>query len=416
MSSMIGLPRWTESIRFRLSLTYALAVFAGGSILIGGLYIWQVRQLNEPLLTQRSTVVVDTETGQPLGVQILTNTPERDQALRNFERSAYLLTLDKLRRGSLFALGVLFFVAFGTGWLLAGWALRPVNRMAMVARDITATDLSRRIGLPGPEDEMKHLADTFDAMLDRLQAAFEDQRRFVQDASHELRNPLAAARSSLELVLEDPAANAAELRNSAEVAHRSTERMAGLVDDLLIQARVGVPEVIRSDVNLGELAAEIAEELQATAQLRDLELVAESPEAAVTVRGDGPALRRAVSNLVSNALRLAPADSTVRIDVTRHGGWANIAVQDSGPGLSADDRTCVFDRFWRGEQQGNGTGLGLSIVKQVTERHGGSVRVDSVLDVGSTFTMELPISARSRVSRPTGGAVDNGTTASATTV
>ncbi len=387
---MVGAPRIFQSIRFRLSLTYALAVFVCGTALIGGLYMWQVNQLDEPVLFLGRIELLHPVTGQPVEI-LLTDGDPRQEAMQIFEYNAYLLALDNLKKASLAGLAILFFVAFGTGWLLAGSALRPVHRMTMVARDITTTDLSRRISLPGPEDEMKSLADTFDAMLDRLQTGFEDQRRFVQDASHELRNPLAVARTNLELALSDPNAEADEIRASAEVAMRSTERMAGLVDDLLVQARSGMPEVPRTDVDLVALGQDLVDEFSGTAAKRDLSLQLVAPLAPLVVKGDGTALRRAVGNLIGNAVRVAPSGTVVNLSVARGDHCAVVSVADEGPGISQADQQQVFKRFWRGEGSTGGTGLGLSIVQQITERHGGTVAVQSALGHGSTFTMKLPI-------------------------
>ncbi len=387
---MIAAPRWTQSIRFRLSLVYALAVFISGSMLIGGLYMWQVNRLDEPELITGRIELRHPVSGQPVELLVLTDNP-RQEALRVIEYNAYLRAADNLKQGSLVALGILFVVAFGTGWWVSGWALRPVHRMVNVARDITATDLSRRIALPAPEDELKNLADTFDAMLDRLQTAFEDQHRFVQDASHELRNPLAVARANLELALSDPNASADDIRRSAEVAMRSTERMTTLVDDLVSQARSGVPEFTRGEIDLVALGNEVVTEFEAGARQRGIALSLVAPMAPLLVKGDGQALRRALSNLLSNALKAAPADTTVTVSAARGDHYAILSVADQGPGLSDSDQQHAFKRFWRGATSGGGAGLGLSIVEQIVERHGGVVSVSSVVGIGSTFTIKLPM-------------------------
>ncbi len=386
---MMAVYRFLNSIRFRLSLAYALAVFVCGTILIGGLYVWQVRQLNEPVLFLGRGEFLHPVTGRPVELFVIDG--DRREAFRIFEYNAYLVALDNLKRASLAGLVILFFVAFGTGWFLAGWALRPVHRMTMVARDITATDLSRRISLPGPDDEMKGLADTFDAMLDRLQVAFEDQRRFVQDASHELRNPLAITRANLDLALSDPNASASEIRSSAEVAMRSTERMSGLVDDLLTQARSGVPEVARTDVDLVATASDVVDEFSTGVIRRGVPVKLVAPMVPLVISGDGPAIRRAISNLVSNAVKVAPADTAVTVTVARGDHCALISVVDEGPGIEPRDQRNVFKRFWRGENSVGGTGLGLSIVQQIAERHGGTATVQSAVGQGSTFIIKLPM-------------------------
>ncbi len=388
---MLAPPRISQSIRFRLSLTYALAVFTAGSMLIGGLYAWQVNQLDEPRLVTGLITLVDPETRAPIETVVVVGGESELKIGTIFEYNAYLFALDNLKRASLAGLGILFVISFITGWLLAGWALRPVHRMTMVARDITATDLSRRIALPGPADEMKSLADTFDAMLDRLQGAFEDQRRFVQDASHELRNPLAVARTNLELALSDPNATPEDIRKSADVAMRSTERMSSLVDDLLVQARSGVPEIQRTDVDLVATAGDVVEEFTAQAAKQGLVVQLVSPMAPLYIKGDGPALQRAISNLVANAIKASPQGRTVRVSVAQGGHSAVVSVQDEGVGIREADKKNLFKRFWRGSRDDAGTGLGLSIVKQIVERHGGTVTVESTVDVGSTFTVKVPI-------------------------
>jgi signal transduction histidine kinase len=377
-------PRWTQTIRFRLSLFFALTSFALGSLLIGGVYQWQARRLEEPAMVEDQILrVADRRTGQWLEIRINRTTADR------IYYTANLQAIDDLKRSSFGALAILFVASFGASWWVAGVALRPVHRMTRVARDITATDLSRRIALSGPDDELKGLADTFDNMLDRLETGFEDQRRFVQDASHELRNPLATARTNLDLALSDPDTTVEDFRHSAEVALRSTERMSSMVEGLLVQARSGVPELAMDDIDLAGAAADVVEEYRAGARQRRVTLeldVRDRP----TVKGDGPALRRALGNLVSNAIKAAPPASAVTVTVSVDGHQAYVAVADAGPGLSDDEQERVFDRFWRGATSNGGSGLGLSIVRHVVERHGGRVGVASEPGLGSTFTVRLP--------------------------
>ncbi|MEM9135159.1 MAG: HAMP domain-containing sensor histidine kinase [Actinomycetota bacterium] len=387
------LPRWAQSIRFRLALVYALAVFAAGSVLLAALYLWQVRQLNEPILVKSRPAMVQLADGVFADVQFVSQDDLAMAFLERFEREAYGEALDAQRKASLTALGVLVVVAFTSGWVLSGWTLRPMRQIAGVARDITGNELSRRIELKGPDDELKDLADTFDEMLDRLQASFEDQRRFVQDTSHELRNPLAVTRTNLELVLDDPEADAPELREAARIAHDATERVSQIVDQLVAQARDGVPTGLSGDVDVSALALGIVEDQRASAAARDLHL-AVTVDGAVHVHGDGPAIRRAVTNLVANAVRLAPADTTITVAVDTEADWARVRVIDQGPGVAPENVDRVFERFWRGPDSGKGLGLGLSIVRQVAERHGGRVDLASEVDIGSTFTIRLPRTVR----------------------
>ncbi len=389
--SRVHAPRFTQSIKFRLAATYAATVYAVGSLLIGGMYLWQVNQLDNPQLMAERGWIRDNRTGQIYEISGLTRDAAQRYLLEVFELNVNLATIESLKRASLVGLLLLVLVSFIIGWVLATVTLRPINRMTAVAQEISGSDLSRRIALRGgADDELRRLADTFDAMLDRLQNAFEDQRRFVQDASHELRNPLAVARTNLELALSNPDAGPDELRRSVEIAHRSTGRMSDLVDDLLVQARSGVPHIEQVDVDLASVADDVRQQFLGPARERSIAIELRTVDGAV-VRGDERSLNRAVTNLVSNALRFAPAHSAIDIAVvSTDDGFVELSVADRGPGLSSEDQRQVFTRFWRGRNAGTGSGLGLSIVKQVVERHSGTVGVTSEPNEGSVFVIRLP--------------------------
>jgi signal transduction histidine kinase len=278
--------------------------------------------------------------------------------------------------------------------------LRPVRRVTATAREIGATDLSRRIALDGPRDEIRSLADTLDDMLGRLDGAFSAQRRLIDDASHELRHPLAVIRTTLDAVLSRDDAGPEERRRAAAVTARATDRMTGLVEDLLAAARRAAPAFVETDVDLAAVVADAADEhalLAAESGVRIRRLTA-GPGVVI---GDAAALRRAIDNLLSNALRAAPQGSTLTLASGHEHGWAWAAVRDEGRGIAADDRERVFDRFWRGGADwsgdsgggsggGPGTGLGLAIVRQIAESHGGSVALHSAPGTGSTFVLWVP--------------------------
>ncbi len=379
-------------------------VFSVGSFLIAGIYFYQVSSLAEPVLQSQPVVMADPETGELVETSIKVVFPEAAQqfAVEQIEQQSYRRALSQLRSATLASMGVLFLVSFGVGWLFAGWMLKPMERISGVARDITANDLNRRISMRGPDDELKALADTFDEMLDRLQGAFEDQRRFAHEASHELRNPLAVARTNLELALTGD--DEEEIRRAATIAFGATERMSALIEDLLEQARQGVPELHHGPADLSRLIQESAEEFRAAAEQRDLRILigegsgsGEShsdvgPEP-VVIRGDGPALRRAVDNLISNAVRLAPEGSAIKLSVRATPTEAILLVADEGPGIAPEDRSLVFDRFWRGKDSNAGSGLGLSIVRRVVERHGGTVSLESTC-AGRIRAQYLPFDCR----------------------
>ena len=388
----ISLPAFSETIRFRLSLAIAVVVFTLGSLVIGGLYFWEQSTLVEPVLMGRTLVVIDPTTGEVIETNLEFVFAEESQRveMEKLELEAYRRALSSLRTSSSIALSVLFIGSFGAGWFLSGWALAPVRRITGVANGITASDLGRRIGLTGPRDELRDMGDTFDSMLDRLEMAFDDQRRFVAEASHELRNPLAVARTNLELALNGGTDQ--EVREAARIAHDATERMSGLVDQMLDDARAALPVNATEELDLADVAQIVAADHKAAARKRNVVIGVETEPTMVI--GDRLALRRAANNLLSNAVRMAPEGSEITLTVSRHGGDATLSVTDQGPGLSADDRSHVFEQFWQGPaQEHRGVGLGLAIVKRIAERHGGNAAVNANANAsgtGSRFTISLP--------------------------
>ncbi len=378
------LPPWAGSIRFRLTALYSSLLFALAAIMIGGLYAFLARRLRE----ERLYVTYDEVHPVPGGFEV-TRRQLLDQ-YRLLEHLANKRSLDLLRTYSLTALGLLFLASLVIGWLVAGRVLAPIGRITGVARDIGATDLTRRIDLQGPPDELKGLADTFDAMLDRLDRAFEGQQRFIQEASHELRNPLAIIRTNLDVALADPDPDPDELRRTAELVRGTASRMSRLVDDLLVYARRGAPARDLVPVDLAEVVSEAAEEFAAPAAARALRLAVQ-PGAEAVVVGDRLALRQALTNLLANAVRLAPEGSTISLRSGADGRRTWMAVADEGPGIAPEHRPLVFQRFWRGDretarQQGR-SGLGLAIVEQIVGDHGGGVDLSPNAAGGSTFTL-----------------------------
>jgi heavy metal sensor kinase len=389
-----------RSIRFRYTLLYSGVLFGLAALVVGAIYLILWISLREPMPILNGRVI-DRFSGQSFPVDIVT--------AREFERLVHQQTLDRLRTFSFEALIVLFFASLVVGWVVAGRVLAPIGRITGVAREIQATDLSRRIRLQGPNDELKQLADTFDAMLARIDAAFTAQQQFLADASHELRNPLAIIRTNADLALTDEDPQVEELRQAVVVVKRASDRMARLVDDLLALARRESPTFAIEQVDLGGAVTEASEEFLAPAEARGI-VLDRAIAPGVVVMGDGDALKRAVANLLENAVRLAPTGSRIRLAVGSERGLAWVAVSDEGPGIAAEQQPRVFDRFWRADKARSradgGTGLGLSIVRQIAQSHGGDVQLQSKLGVGSTFTIWLPVAEVSHdpTSRLTSGA------------
>jgi signal transduction histidine kinase len=381
-----------RSVRFRLAMLVTLALIVTGGVLVVG--------MNLALDTVAATIPEEQPTtleGELLRILDMSlaeldgSADAGTDALLRVEQAVQEQTLQQVRNLSLAALLVLVPVGLAIGWVIAGRVVRPVGTIAGVAREIEATDLSRRIRLGGPPDEMRDLADTFDAMLDRLDRGVRTQRRFVEDASHELRNPLAVIRTTLDVALSEPG-DAEGLRRAAEVARRTADRMSTTVDELVAFGRTSVQPERRIPVDLAEVVAEVAQEYDAVASTRGIRLARLAPSGLI-VDGDRSALKRAQANLVSNALRVAPPGSVVHSRAGRTGGWLWFGVRDVGPGIAPDDQPLVFRRAWRDGAptvEGDAQGLGLALVRQIAEAHGGVVSVASVPRHGASFVVWLP--------------------------
>ena len=264
--------------------------------------------------------------------------------------------------------------------------------MTTTARRLSESNLHERIALDGPEDELKELADTFDAMLARLEAAFEAQRRFVADASHELRTPLAIMRAEVDVTLADPNATPAELRAMAETVRDATRRSEALIDSLLVLARSDSAAIATEPIDLATLARAAAERISADAAARKLEIeLALEP---AIVGGDRSLLERLVGNLVENAVRHNTDGGWITIETKRDGDLAMLRVANPGTQLNAEDVDALFDRFHRADETrawgAPGFGLGLSIVAAVVSAHQGRVHAESLPAGGLAVTVELP--------------------------
>ena len=384
------LPPWMGSIRVRLTVLYSVVLFGLAGFVVLGIYAGVSRTLHDQRpITRSEPTLIRLNGGPPQLVEFV----EMEDFTAAVQTEANTRALEKLREYSFTALGLLFVASLGVGYLVAGRVLRPIGRITNVASDIQATDLSRRIDMRGPNDELHQLADTFDAMLARLDGAFESQRRFIHEASHELRNPLAVIRTNLEVVLSDPDANADDLREVGIVVRRTAERMSTLVDDLLLYARREAPASRAGLIDVASLVGEAGVDFRATAETNGLRIDCVAVPG-LWVNADATGIRQALANLLANAIRHAPSGTAVRLAAGREGGWVWVAVEDHGPGIAPEDQVRVWQRFWRGDRrrarEEGRSGLGLSIVRQIVARHHGRVQLVSELGKGSTFVLWFP--------------------------
>lgn len=282
------------------------------------------------------------------------------------------------------AAGVLL-VATGVAWLVAGRLLRPVRRLTETAEAISDADLSQRIPVDG-EGEIARLARRFNEMLDRLQASFETQRAFVDDAGHELRTPITIVRGHLELMGDDPE----DRRATVALVTDELDRMARIVEDLLLLAKAEQPDFVRpGTVEVADLTADLLANAGALAD-RDWQLDAGT---AGEIQADRQRVAQAMLNLARNAVEHTTVGAEIGIGSAWGPDGVRLWVRDTGPGVDPAERERIFERFARGGSGGrrsDGAGLGLAIVRTVAEGHGGRVDLDSQPGAGATFTLVLP--------------------------
>lgn len=382
-------PAWTRSIRFRLALTYSIVVFSLALLVVGAVNIALSRSLqDEPVSRRTELFTFVTPDGRIVAIE---GTTVQSQ-MTTLEHLVNMRAQQNLQRFSLWALLGMFPVSILIGWLVADRVLHPIEEITNVARQIQASDLSRRIDLIGPEDELKDLADTFDAMLDRLEAGVAAQRAFIQDTSHELRNPLAVMATNLDVVLADEGAGTAELRAAAEIVRRTVDRASRTVDELLTFARDEVPAERRVPVDGGTLIDEVVAEHGGPIRAGGLQV--ERAWNGSPFPADMVAMKRALANLVNNAVRLSPPGARLTVAGGEHEGWVWLGVEDQGPGIDPDYHASAFQRLWHHDETSLGTeprsGLGLAITRQIAEAHGGTVTVRSMPGAGAAFVIWIP--------------------------
>ncbi|CAN5811096.1 ATP-binding protein [soil metagenome] len=300
--------------------------------------------------------------------------------------SERLESVDQAIRLGAAVYGSIFFLATVLAWAAAGRILQPLRDLTDTARAITDTDISQRIDVEG-DDEIAELAVTFNAMLDRLDDAFASERRFIDDAGHELQTPITVIRGNLELMGDDPG----DREETVKVVTDELDRMSRIVDDLLDLAKAEQPDFIQPGlIDLDEFIRELVG--KATA-LGDRPWHVERAEPA-QFRADRHRLNQAMMNLARNAVEHTPAGTPVHVGGEIAGSTVLLWVRDGGPGIDEPDRQRIFERFSRAESaraRTEGAGLGLAIVSAIAEAHGGSVSVDTPPGGGARFDLSIPL-------------------------
>jgi heavy metal sensor kinase len=305
------------------------------------------------------------------------------------------------RRHALIVLGIaiplaLLLGSYG-GLLLANQALRPVDRITRAAERIAGGDLTERVEAPAKMDEIGRLAETFNHMISRLQAAFERQKQFTSDASHDLRTPLAVMRGDIEIALRRER-TAEEYQRVLTSNLEEIVRLSRLVEDLLTLARAdaGRLELRREPIDLDELCQRMVEYISPLAHQKGQTLGYDGPGAAVVVKADVVRIKQLLLNLLDNAIKYTQLQGGVTLGLKTEDEDAVITVSDTGRGISPEDLPHIFDRFFRrsgttSDRSAAGFGLGLSIVKWIVDSHGGKIEAKSEVGKGTTFTVRFPL-------------------------
>ncbi|WP_194905695.1 sensor histidine kinase [Catenulispora rubra] len=406
MTGFRGRPRWT--LQLRLALLYGSLFVVSGTLLLFILYL-VARPLN--LLTV-APPAPSVPSALPLGMPTMPSGVPGSLPLPTpllvptsvpapgpiGVASRQSVDMRKLLVASGAVLAGMTVISVGLGWLMARRALRPLRTMALTARAISERSLHRRLAVQGPQDEIKGLADTFDGLLERLEDAFQAQRRFVANASHELRTPLTLSRSLLEIALADPDATTPDLRRTCQRVLVSNQHLERLIEALLTLARSQRGLDVRVELDLAEAAAQCVDAFEDEAAARRCRI--EASFGVARTEGDAGLIERLIGNLVDNAVRYNVPDGRITVWTGLDAGRPALRVVNSGPEIAPTQIDALFEPFHRldttrGHSEQDGLGVGLSIVAAIALAHGAELRAgpgpDGGLDVRIGFR---PVPAR----------------------
>jgi signal transduction histidine kinase len=330
-------------------------------------------------------------------------TPQQAQAIAQIARSQfdqqYAVQKQALLIGSAIALGLMAVTSMVLGWIVAGRLLAPLRTITAAARRISATSLNQRLAMAGPNDEIKELGDTFDALIARLETSFQSQRRFIANASHELRTPLARQRVLAQVALADPGATLESLRAAHERVLASGAEEESLIEALLTLARGQAGLNRHEAVDLAAVAKQALLVQDSDITRRTLEVRVALSAAGVT--GDPILLERLVSNLIDNALRYNLTHGRLRVATETRDGKAVLSVVNTGPVVPATEVERLFEPFQRSgaDRTGHreGVGLGLSIVRAIADAHDATVEIRPQPEGGLDIKVAFPASKETPV-------------------
>jgi signal transduction histidine kinase len=366
----------------RLTLLYGCSFFVAGTLLLWSTYLLTAQALNQQFLAEPIKIA----DGLAVGGEKVRIAHEEVSIEQRADG-----VLDELLRSTLVIMVLIGIIAVVLGYLVAERALRPLERVTETARRLSESTLHERIGMRGPQDEVKRLADTFDGMLDRLHRVFDGQRRFIANASHELRTPLAINRTVLEVSLEEPHASP-DLKALARLLLGTNARYERLIEGLLLLAQSDQEPGVRRSVDLRQVVHAVCEQLELQPRRRQVTLHEDlSPSVAM---GDPLLLERCVYNLLENAIKYNVRGGDVWVRLRQEDDAAVVVVANTGPYVSPNEVDGMFEPFRRLEgdrvRSARGAGLGLSIVRAIVDAHHGTVVAEPRAEGGLSITMRLP--------------------------
>jgi signal transduction histidine kinase len=389
------LPRW--SVRLRLTVLYGALFLASSAVLLGVTYVLVRRRYTNNFFVVTGTngdpinAITSTKVVPPFDVPTVGPGVISKQDLTASAHHQTAAALHQLLLNSGIALGIMAIASIWLGWLVAGRALGPLRTITNAARDISASNLHRRLALAGPDDEVKQLANTFDDLLERLEASFAAQRQFVANASHELRTPLTLGRTLVEVALADPDATVETLRATCERVLAAGEQQERLIEALLTLSRSQRGLDHHEPFDLAVLAADVLETRSRDAEPSGVRI--DSALEPARASGDPRLGERLVANLVDNAARHNRDGGRVAVATGTRGGRSFLTIANTGPVISGGDLERLYQPFHRcnGVRNGDdgGLGLGLSIVQAIATAHGATLETRAQpsggLDIEVTF-------------------------------
>jgi signal transduction histidine kinase len=299
------------------------------------------------------------------------------------------------RNYSFIGMGIVIVVGAAVVYFFSGRMLQPVTKVSKLAKRISYSNLKERLNYSGPEDEIKRLADTFDKMLARLEGAVESQKYFIQDASHELRTPIATALTNIEVLEMNSQATVKDYQELSQILKLSLERLNNISNSLLLLSSDNNAIVVQLKIDLSVVIDEIVKESTSEAKRQGVSIIWNSQAFHPVVLGDEYRIKQAIFNLIDNAIKYNRPGGSVEITIQTHEQSIVIKITDTGIGIGPEDLPQIFDRFYRIDKsrsrQRGGSGLGLAIVKKIIEEHAGKISVESILGKGSTFGVILPL-------------------------